>query len=585
MSNNLPEDQIDSDSSWYGLDTENDENGNVTLVALVGENGEAYVWKSAGHFKRWCQKQSTSTIVVAHNLEYDLINEFGDYYPYLWLNYLKGRLISARFGNVSFYDSFNHFRMNLADLGESIGISKREMNIYDEDYVKTDAWIALRAMIMARDFIASLGGRMGATSGASAISIWRHLTDDEYCVGPIDTPWLRRGYYGGRTEIFRKLAIGDVRGYDVNSMYPYCMMNEFPISLSDDPGLVKSKGMAEVIIQVPHDLFVAPLPYRTRDKSLVYPVGKLEGVWSYDELRWAEHLGAKIQKVKQAYGGNDLVRPFDDFVTTLYRQRERSNSKHEQLFLKILLNNLYGKLASRNTVTRCVSRHILLRNKQFKRLGQVTWINEHRGLLDYFVPQAPYVNVCWGSMITAYARIVLGRYLCAVPWDKLIYADTDSCYCLDYEIQTGAGLGQVKLEKRCRRMYVPQPKAYQLVGWDGEVQSIAKGVPRPRMTQNGIVVDFAKEYIENGTTQFMAPMRFRKSIQTNVKANKWVMETKSLKTQYTQKRFSNGHYFPPVVGEQLEFDFSVALLKSKRGTIRSNERAERISNNNPNNQP
>ena len=220
----------DKYTDWYGFDTENDSTGKVTLAALVHESGEKWVWERAGHFAEWCENQAgRKPVVICHNLEYDLINEFGvEKYSMFALNYLKGRLISARYKNIAFLDSFNHFRMSLKEIGNSIGIKKLDFDINSKDYVSMDAWICLQVMTRARDYIATLGGRIGATSGSSAVTVWRYMTDDEYLTGPIDTPWLRQGYYGGRTEIFRPHTTGDISGYDINSMYPFAMKNEFP---------------------------------------------------------------------------------------------------------------------------------------------------------------------------------------------------------------------------------------------------------------------------------------------------------------------------------------------------------------------
>ena len=155
-------------SAWYGFDTENDQTGKVTITALVGEDGSTQIWRHAGGFKEWCENVDGNPVVICHNLEYDLVNEFGADYPYLNLNYLKGNLVSAKFGRVSFLDSFNHFRMSLKALGACLGMTKLEMDIDSEEYVTMDAQIALTAMVKARDFIANLGGQIGATAGSSA---------------------------------------------------------------------------------------------------------------------------------------------------------------------------------------------------------------------------------------------------------------------------------------------------------------------------------------------------------------------------------------------------------------------------------
>lgn len=606
--------QIDRYTDWFGFDTENDERGKVTLACLIHESGASHIWEKAGGFTQWCDKAKGKPVIICHNLEYDLVNEFGDDYGYLQLNYLKGRLISARRGNVRFLDSFNHFRMALAAIGESIGIKKLDFDPHSRDYVTTDSWICLKVMTMARDYIASIGGEIGATSGSSAVSVWRYMTDDEYCTGAIDTPWLRRGYYGGRTEIFHsykegplirnehghiayhkisemdklegtegplKWWTGDeaelrqlersgkvdidreatIRGYDINSMYPYCMMAEYPEYLVIDPKLEKAKGMAEVTIQVPLDLFVAPLPHRSENGGLRYPVGMFRGVWTYDEIRFAESLGCKVIEVHHAYGCNSLVRPFDDFILKLYQKRKESSSESERLFLKVVMNSLYGKIASKSMVTRTVSKHHLL-NKDDKRISEVRWINPNRGLLDYQTPPPPYVNVCWGAMITANARMLLTKHMLQIPKEKLIYCDTDSIYAEGVTLLESKELGGMKLEKEAEVMMIRQPKAYKLDDYYK-----AKGVPKPKKDDKGVIeIDYAKQYIEEGHTEFMAPIRFRASLTSRRgKANAWVPHSRSIKTEYSAKRNSCGRFLPPIVGKQLELNLGVTASKQPMG--------------------
>ncbi|MDE2102576.1 MAG: hypothetical protein KGL39_35340, partial [Patescibacteria group bacterium] len=532
------------------------------------------------------------------------------------------RLISAKCGNVRFLDSFNHFRMPLKQIGECIGVKKLDFDISSPEYVSTDAWICLTVMTRARDYIASLGGKIGATAGSSALSVWRYMTDDEYMTGPIDSPWLRRGYYGGRTEIFRPMTeckwvrsagkvnvkvhrpdevmlinrervpvdpedgtgwLGwdeevlraserknllsicrehGIHGYDINSMYPFCMMNEYPESLIDDPDMTKGKGMAEVTISLPTDIYFAPLPYRTANDELWYPVGVFRGVWTYDEVRRAEEMGGRVLKVHKAYGCNVMCRPFNQFVTTLYQRRKSSKDESERLFLKVLMNSIYGKVASRNQVTRTVSRFQLMKDKaKAKRLDEVKWITYHRGLLDYFTPQQPYVNVCWGAMVTAYARLLLHKYLMAVPPEKAIYCDTDSVYCVDHQLATGPELGQMKLERTAGVMAVVQPKAYRLDDYYR-----AKGVPRPKYDDNGkVVIDFARQYVEDGYTEFQAPIRFRRSINSKQgKANQWIKMSKGRKSAYSAKILSGDRYFPPVIGEQLQLTLPVTKRGAKQ---------------------
>jgi hypothetical protein len=537
---------------WFGFDTENDEKGVVTLTALAGEHGDVDVFSKAGCIGKQIEdgEFEDGSVIVCHNLEYDLRNEFGDFFPYLSLTYLKGRLITAGFKNVRFLDSFNHYRCSLSVIGKAFGLEKKAYDINSSEYVSVDAMIPVKAMTFTRDYLKTLEGRIGSTAGSSAMSVWLAMTGDDFLTGPNDDPWLRSGYAGGRVELFRDHAEGNVRGYDVNSMYPASMLDKFPMVTNEDPKMDKQKGMAEILVSVPSDMFVSPFFYRGKDGRMTYPVGVFRGTWTYDEIREAQSLGCKILKVYKAIGGNYCERPFDEFVNTIYGKRMASTNPAEREVLKCILNSLYGKMAAGRSITRVVSKHTLLEQGS-KRINDVTWIDHNRGLLEYFPPSPRYVNVLWGAMITANARIRLGRLLRSVPPEKLIYCDTDSVYTVDHEMPLSPGLGGLKLEHDGKHvMRVVQPKVYQLDDFYK-----AKGIPKPKKDEDGnVVVDFAKSYIEDGFAEFEAPVRFRESLKKiGVRHNEWTHRRKERRSSYDAKTLSGHRYFPPVIGDQMEF--------------------------------
>ena len=157
-------------TDWFGFDTENDKTGKVTLAALASEFGDVDVFEKAGCIAKMIDdgEFEDGTVIVCHNLEYDLRNEFGDYFPYLGLTYLKGRLIIARHGNVTFLDSFNHYRCALSVIGKAFGLEKKAYDIHSKEYVSVDAMIPVKAMTFTRDYIKSLGGKIGTTAAPTA---------------------------------------------------------------------------------------------------------------------------------------------------------------------------------------------------------------------------------------------------------------------------------------------------------------------------------------------------------------------------------------------------------------------------------
>lgn len=562
-------------TDWFGFDTENDDKGRVTLAALIHEGGKSWVWESSGHLGKFIANMAPEVIpvIVCHNLEYDLINEFGHQMRGVYPTYLKGKMIIAKYGKALFLDSGNHFRMPLAVIGEEIGITKGKLDIHSREYVVTDAQIALTVMTRARDFISAMGGEIGVTSGSSAVSLWKAMGGVPFLDGPYDNDYFRSGYSGGRTEIFRMKVPDDeiVRGYDINSMYPTVMLYDYPVMpLQEDSKMRYEKGMATVTIDVPTDLVVAPLVYRDKTNNrLIYPVGHMKGTWTYDEIRFAESVGAKVRKVHEAYGSDECCRPFTEFITTLYDKRKQTTDRSHSLFLKVMMNSLYGKLASKNEVEEVILYHTVMK-KCPHLVDEINWVVPFEyGLIKKTKRQkSPYVNVMWGAMVTAYSRILLTKYLMQVPPDDLVYADTDSIYCINFEFQTDRELGGMKLEKERYGWDSPQLKVYR----HGDFYR-AKGVPRPRpynseehtdpryikLVKNKQgepvqVYDYAHEFIETGRTTYKAPIRFKDSLRSKRgKANQWVKTTKGINGTYDKKRIRDDwRCLPPIFGEQFE---------------------------------
>jgi hypothetical protein len=168
-------------------------------------------------------------------------------------------------------------------------------------------------------------------------------------------------------------------------------------------------------------------------------------------------------------------------------------------------------------------------------------------------------------MITANSRLLLLNYLLACPPEKLIYCDTDSLYCFDHELPVGDNIGEMKLEKKAKLFIAYQPKAYRMDDFYR-----AKGVPRPKYRDDGTIeIDYARQYVEAGYTEFERPIRFRASLNSKRGGpNKWVTQSKGMRSGYAHKQLTNGRYYPPVIGlpNQTEL-FKLGEVESKRKRI------------------
>lgn len=232
--------------------------------------------------------------------------------------------------------------------------------------------------------------------------------------------FVRKGYHGGRVEVYKHEG-HNINAFDVNSMYPFCMTSRVPTNLK---GRCRSidideqyYGFAEVMINVPNDLYIPPLPVRL-DK-LYFPTGNLLGVWSFEELREAEKRGCKIQRVLKAYSFyTDYL--FVDFVKDLYQWKVSGNETHRAI-AKFLLNSLYGKFGQQpEKEMYCI--------EETAPAGAIPILDMNGNVTDFAkytkTSYASYLLPHISAAITSKARLELLKVL-----DKnSYYCDTDSVF-------------------------------------------------------------------------------------------------------------------------------------------------------------
>jgi hypothetical protein len=180
--------------------------------------------------------------------------------------------------------------------------------------------------------------------------------------------WIRKGYFGGRVEIFQRFAPAPIFYYDLNSSYPASMLKNMPVGKplkiqEESEFFAEHKerfrdgqvGFVEATVSIPPSCRIPPLPVLS-DGKLKFPAGYFSGVFEYEELMSIldPFVGGRIEKVKMAvwFEGKPI---FKDFVDTLYKYKlgkPKDPKTQEELdalalaeLAKLLLNSLYGKFA------------------------------------------------------------------------------------------------------------------------------------------------------------------------------------------------------------------------------------------------
>jgi hypothetical protein len=490
----------------------------VTQIAAMTADGEKFYTTSehgAGKFLTWLDGRSEKTI-YAHNLQYDLGNLFPRDLHKFNLLFVGGRLVRAYGFGKLWLDSFNIWPMSLKKLAPAFGLEKLKFDSESKEYVFRDVEIVRAAMIFAHKFAQQLHvDKLPGTLGGFCVKAF-HAGGGRNCE---DVDRLSRlGYYGGRVELFSSGGRGRVYYTDINSLYPSAMTLEFPVNAQPQK-TPRGFGVIDATVYVP-ECDIAPLPYRREDGAILFPCGTFRGVWTYQELENAVDYGAKIKKIHTCYGSTRGRKFYAGFIEKIYGARLKADSPAEKLMLKLLMNNLYGRLGISGSVTR-----------------------NRRGTLELYdceFPLPEFTNYLHAAYVTSYGRLQLQNYLRRVPARDLIYCDTDSIMFFHNSdkppFECGKKLGQMKLEGIASRCYTYAPKVY-IFGHHAK----AKGVRR----------DAAVEFIRNGKATVQMPFRVRECCDflENATGEKkipsvWRCVEKNKRTAYTKKRFDNGRYFP-----------------------------------------
>lgn len=505
-------------------------NKRVTQIAAKTSDGkEFYNEGNIEQFLRWLRDMEPAA-VWAHNLQYDLGNVFGDCLDEIDATTIGGRFIRCYWNGIEFRDSFNIWTCSVANLGVAFGLRKLETNVHSKRYVFRDVEIVMRALVFLQRMTEEYEiPRMPCTLGGFAVRIWKAIGGKNW---NCDWPFCRSALFGGRVELFRKEVHGDLYWTDINSLYPHCMTYEYPVGANDMKD-IEGFGIAGCKIKVPED-FIMPLPCRSEgpdgEDRVIYPYGMLKGIWTFHELRNAVEHGAKIQKIYDAVGSKRGHKFYAEFVERFYKLRKETKDEAKRLFYKLLMNNLYGQLASRGVITKTVALDDPRLRGGAKTFGT-------KAFLDLATAPPEHVNYMHAAYVTSYGRLELFRYLKSLG-KRMIYTDTDSAIFEGTPpFQTGPELGQMKLEARGEYCRTHAPKTYVF-----DDDYVAKGVPKK----------YAKTFITKKKASYLQPFRYREAAQffdrgNTHKLSVWRKVTKELRSKYDKKELRGNIYYPRAI--------------------------------------
>ncbi|MBV6438289.1 MAG: hypothetical protein AELANPGJ_03590 [Anaerolineae bacterium] len=501
----------------------------------------------------------------AHNLTYDL-GVLLEYLPKSHdITLLNGQVLNARFYPAKkrkhyFNDSLRlSANISLARIGNAINLPKLPTpSFLLPDGIETEKWICERhnkieclECYLSRDVeivysyielfqneINRLGGELKNTLASTAMDLFRRKFLNEEYFKPFAArqEFARAAYYGGRVE---PLVLGfseNINVYDINSLYPYVMKNfEYPhpnfligvVGNTTLKEIMEFEGVSEVTIEIPK-MSIPVLPFR-HNSHLYFVTGVVHGIWTHIELRKAIELGAKIKIIHNSLYSTKTCRPFINYVDTLYNLRldyKTQNDPREHV-IKILLNSLYGKFGQRDDagLEKLLPLDVYENDDNKAGYDFVTLNDIVYARKSVSFKESPiYQNTLFASYITAYARLVLLDYMLENP-DAVIYCDTDSIFTKE-KLQTGKGLGEMKLEYEGIDVEVFGCKAYQMFKDDTIIATKVRGIP---------LVEQIK-YLNSHEATYLKSLGFLEANKRGLKPSSWVEITKHL-NELIPKRF------------------------------------------------
>ena len=357
------------------------------------------------------------------------------------------------------------------------------------NYLKNDCLGLYQVLMKFKKLIMENKGQMGMTIASTSLKTFQtgYLQKKICMTNRESNDEMKKGYYGGRTEIFRMFLPDEkYRCYDVNSLYPYVMFNnEFPVSkplTTHTPTKTMIKelcGITECDIIAPEKLYLPVLPYKLKiggHNKLVFPLGKFSGYWDNLQLKKAMELGYKVIPKKMMYFETDYI--FKDYVTAFYKLKQNSIANTPNYILaKLMLVSLYGKFAQNQDSEMVVK---INDPKDVLELDVVDVVDQDHNLYkvkteskgNFFIPQI-------SIHVTALAQLRLYEYMeMLLDKGKIVgYCDTDSLFTDGY-LPTSNKLGDMKNEYEFTSGYFILPKTYCIVKKDGTTKVRAKGFTR-----------------------------------------------------------------------------------------------------------
>lgn len=507
-------------------------------ICEIGDPDNFIYGNSLDEFMEWCQNPKENYLCLFHNLKFDgqyilswllkhgfeyvadkknrhdhsfttLITDTGQFYVIEVYFKVKGHKVNK----VTFHDSLKLLNFSVEEIAKSFDLpisklkldyhAKREighiLTPHEVDYIRND----VRIMALALDILYKQG-MTKMTVGANALHSFKSICNNFsqlFPVLPLEVDAdIRKSYKGGFTYLspkYREKTTGGGLTLDVNSMYPAKMVQEWiPYSMPEPfEGKYKPDKLYPLFTQrlsCTFDIKPNKIPsIQLKNCASFMPNEYIES--SKDEIVTLTLTNPDLELFFQQYdvnviayhGGWKFKRArgmFTDYINHWTEEKikaKKEGNRPQYLLSKLMLNNLYGKLAL-NPIGR--QKAPVLKDEELHYLMLPT---EERKPI--YIPAATFITSYARKYIIETSQFIREWSMKNKGYDAYVYSDTDSIHCLldksDLDILKKHikidpyELGAWDCESTWTRGRFLRQKCY-IEEIDGEIHSTVAGMPK-----------------------------------------------------------------------------------------------------------
>lgn len=507
-------------------------------ICEIGDPDNFIYGNSLDEFMEWCQNPKENYLCLFHNLKFDgqyilswllkhgfeyvadkknrhdhsfttLITDMGQFYVIEVYFKVKGHKVNK----VTFHDSLKLLNFSVEEIAKSFDLpisklkldyhAKREvghiLTPHEVDYIRND----VRIMALALDILYKQG-MTKMTVGANALHSFKSICNNFsqlFPVLPLEVDAdIRKSYKGGFTYLspkYREKTTGRGLTLDVNSMYPAKMVQEWiPYSMPEPfEGKYKPDKLYPLFTQrlsCTFDIKQNKIPsIQLKNCASFMPNEYIES--SKDEIVTLTLTNPDLELFFQQYdvnviayhGGWKFKRArgmFTDYINHWTEEKikaKKEGNRPQYLLSKLMLNNLYGKLAL-NPIGR--QKAPVLKDEELHYLMLPT---EERKPI--YIPAATFITSYARKYIIETSQFIRDWSMKNKGYDAYVYSDTDSIHCLldksDLDVLKKHikidpyELGAWDCESTWTRGRFLRQKCY-IEEIDGEIHSTVAGMPK-----------------------------------------------------------------------------------------------------------